>query len=171
MRCFHKSVTGDLIHTDLSSIYFHQRNRKEREYSSIIIYKWSLTTCNAQFAKEKRLENRERGNPARWLTWKSPRIRINWWERQRWIMSAMQRGIILSKHGSPANTQAYTHMAWGLDKSNETLFSGYHCASLWAESRERWFKLVAHKVHFKQPPHWDAGFFSVCSCSMWSVWL
>lgn len=54
MRGFHKSVTGDLIHSDLSSIYFHRKNRKEKEYSSFIICKWSLTTCNAQFAKEKR---------------------------------------------------------------------------------------------------------------------
>lgn len=61
--------------------------------------------------------NWERGNPARWFTWTSPRIRINWWKHQRWIMSAMQWGIILSKHGLPANTQAYTHMVWGLDKA------------------------------------------------------
>lgn len=91
--------------------------------------------------------NWERGNPAWRLTWKSPRIRINWWKRQRWIMSAMQRGIILSKHGSPANTRAYTHMVWGLDKSIETLFSGYRRAPFWAERRERRFKLVDHRVH------------------------
>lgn len=69
-------------------------------------------------------------------------------------MSAMQRGIILSKPESPANTQACTHMVvWGLDKRIETLFSGYHCASLWAETREHWFKLAVRKVHFKQPPY------------------
>lgn len=94
-------------------------------------------------------ENWEGGNPPRWLTWTSPRIRINWWKRQRWIMSAMQRGIILSKNGSPANTQAYTHMVWVSDKSTETLFSGYHCALFWAERRECRLKLVDHKVHFK----------------------
>lgn len=71
------------------------------------MHKWSLTTCNAQFAKERRPANRERGNPARWLTWKSPRIRIKWWKRQRWIMSVMQRGIILSKHGSHAHISTW----------------------------------------------------------------
>lgn len=54
MRCIHKSVTGDLIHTDLSSIYFHKKYRKEKEYSSFLIFKSSLTTCDAQFAKERR---------------------------------------------------------------------------------------------------------------------
>lgn len=113
--------------------------------------------------KERR-KLRERGNPAWWLTWQSPRIRINWWKHQRWIMSTMQRGIILSKHGSPANTQAYTHMVWGLDKSTETLFSGYHCDSFWAERTEHRFKLVDHKVHFKTASILRYWIRAICFC-------
>lgn len=34
--------------------FFPKTNRKEKEYSSFMIYKWWLTTCNAQFTKERR---------------------------------------------------------------------------------------------------------------------
>lgn len=123
-------------------------------------------------------ENWKGGNPPRWLTWTSPRIRINWWKRQRWRMSAMQRGIILSKHGSSANTQAYTHMLWVSDKSIETSFSGCHCASFWAERRECRLKLVDHKVYLSNSLHIEMldseRFLSVqcefclISCDFWS---
>lgn len=57
-------------------------------------------------------ENGARGSSARWLTRRSPRTRISWGERQSWVMSTIQRGIILSKHGSPANT----HMVRGFER-------------------------------------------------------
>lgn len=71
----------------------------------------------------KQTKNGERGNPPWWLTWPSPRIRINWWKHQRWIMSAMQWGIILSKHGLPANTQACAHMVRGLTKAQRQVIN------------------------------------------------
>lgn len=61
-------------------------------------------------------------------------------------------GIILSKHGSPANIQACIQAAQGLYKSNETLFPGYHCASLWAWRARHLLKLDHRNENHKQLP-------------------
>lgn len=63
----------------------------------------------------------QRGNPQWRWTWTSPKVRINWFRHQRWIMSVMQWGITMSEHGSLANPQASAHMVWGLNKGRETL--------------------------------------------------
>lgn len=149
MRCFHKSLTGDLIHSDLSPNYFHKKNRKEKECSSFIRCKWSLTTCNAQFSNERRSpKNLERGSSAWCLTCSTPRTRIKWWKRQWKVLAHEERDSFAKAWIACQYTGLYPHGIelrqnhWDIFRLSLCFIRGWEEGTLaqTSGSQSAWFK-------------------------------